>query len=261
MPAARAIFYLLTLAALGLTVRVIASEPVSGKVVAAFAVVYVTALLLGVLVLRLRVFVDAVVRGPRGAKGVVLTFDDGPDPVWTPRALDALDAAGAKATFFVIGKKAEAHPEVVRDMLARGHTVGLHSYAHDRLFAMRGPRTWRRDLKKGVRVLKEITGERVHLFRPPIGHTVPHTPRVLRELHLRVIGWDVGARDGVRAEPEAVAARVLAKARDGSIVLLHDAAERGDHDPAGVGALPSILEGLKKRGLAVVPLGEWIQST
>jgi len=254
----RAIFYGLTLAALALTVRSLVVAPVSGKIVGAFAVVYVTAILLGVLVLRLRVFVDAVIRGPRGSKGVVLTFDDGPDPVWTPRALDALDAAGAKATFFVIGRKAEAHPEIVRDMIARGHTVGLHSYAHDRLFAMRGPGRWRKDLKKGMRVLKEITGERVHIFRPPIGHTVPHTPRVLRELGLRVIGWNVSARDGVRADPEAVTARVLGRAADGSIVLLHDAAERGDHDPAGVAALASILEGLKQRGLTVVPLTEWI---
>ena len=258
MPPARAIFYGLTLAALALTVRTIVVGPVSAKFVGAFAVVYVTAILVGVLVLKLRVFVDAVIRGQRGSKGVVLTFDDGPDPVWTPRVLDALDAAGAKATFFVIGKKAEAHPEVVRDMIARGHTVGLHSYRHDRLFAMRGPGRWRSDLKKGARVLEKITGERVHIFRPPIGHTVPHTPRVLRELGLRVIGWNVSARDGVRADPEAVAARVLAGARDGSIVLLHDAAERGDHDPAGVAALPGILEGLKKRGMPVVPLSEWI---
>src|SRR5512143_2840436 len=119
MPPARAILYGLTLAALALTVRTIAVGPVSAKIVGAFAVAYVTAILLGVLVLKLRVFVDAVIRGPRGSKGVVLTFDDGPDPVWTPRALDALDAAGAKATFFVIGKKAEAHPGIVRDMIAR----------------------------------------------------------------------------------------------------------------------------------------------
>ncbi len=260
MPPARAFFYGLTLAALGLTVRSFVIGPLPARSVAAFAALYAMVLLFGVFVLRLRVFVDAMIRGPRGAKGVVLTFDDGPDPVWTKRALEALDTAGAKATFFVIGRKAEAHPDLVREMIARGHTVGLHSYAHDRLFAMRGPGRWRRDLKRGMRALEKITGERPRLFRPPIGHTVPHTARVLNELGLRVIGWSVSARDGVRAEPDAVTARVLEGARAGSIVLLHDAAERGDHDPAGVAALPKILAGLQERGLPVVALGEWLSA-
>lgn len=258
MPPARFAFYALTFVALALSVRAVTGHPPTVAFVAEFSALYVAVLLAGVFVLRLRVFVDAMIRGPRGAKGVVLTFDDGPDPTSTPRALDALDAARAKATFFVIGKKAEAHPDLVKDILARGHAIGLHSYAHDRLFALRGARAWRRDLKRGARVLHEITGSKPKLFRPPIGHTVPHTPRVVRELGMRVIGWDVGARDGVRADPKDVARRVVDGARDGSIVLLHDAAERGTHDPAGVAALPAILEGLAKKGLPVVPLSEWM---
>ncbi len=77
---------------------------------------YVTLLLLSVFVLRWRVFVDAIVQGPSGARGIVLTFDDGPDPVWTRRVLDVLDARGVPATFFVIGRKVEEHPDVVREM-------------------------------------------------------------------------------------------------------------------------------------------------
>lgn len=258
MPPARFVFWTMTLVALGVSLRAAMGQPPTVAFVVLFGAAYVAVLLLGVLVLRLRVFVDAMLRGPRGSKGVVLTFDDGPDPKSTMRALDALDAAGAKATFFVIAKKAEQHPDVVRAILERGHAIGLHSYAHDRLFALRGARTWRKDLRRGARGLEKIVGERVRLFRPPIGHTVPHTPRVLGELGLRVIGWNVSARDGVRAEPDDVARRVLDRARDGSIVLLHDAAERGTHEPAGVAALPAILEGLEKKGLEVVPLSDWI---
>ncbi len=258
MPPARLLFYAMTLAALGISARAVMGEPPSPRLLAAFTTAYVAVFLCGVFVLRLRVFVDAMIRGPRGAKGVALTFDDGPDPESTKRTLDALDAAGAKATFFVIGKKAEAHPDTVRAILERGHAIGLHSYAHDRLFAMRGASRWRKDLKRCARVVEELTGSRVRLVRPPIGHTVPHTPRVVRELGLRVIGWDVGARDGVRADPKDVARRVLESAHDGAIVLLHDASERGTHEPAGVAALPEILDGLKKKGLDVVPLGDWM---
>ncbi len=258
MPPVRLAFYALTVVALGVSVRAVLGQPPPLGILIAFSIVYGTVLLLGVLVLRFRVFADAMIHGPRGSKGVVLTFDDGPDPDSTARALDALDSAGVKATFFVIAKKAEAHPDVVKDITQRGHAIGLHSYAHDRLFALRGPSRWRKDLKRGARVLADITGERVKLFRPPIGHTVPHTPRIVRELGLRVIGWNVSARDGIRAKAEDVADRVLASARDGSIVLLHDAAERGGHAPAGITALPAILEGLKKKGLAVVPLSDWM---
>ncbi len=258
MPPARLVFYLLTVAVVAVSVRTVMGQPLPLPWLAAFSIVYVTVLLMGVFMLRLRVFVDAMIHGPRGAKGVALTFDDGPDPKSTLRALDALDAAGVKATFFIIGKKAEQHPDVVRDIARRGHDVGLHSYAHDRLFALRGPERWRKDLKRGARALAEITGTRPKLFRPPIGHTVPHTPRIVRELGLRVIGWDVSARDGITASATDVARRVLSSARDGSIVLLHDAAERDDHAPAGVEALPAILEGLKKKGLAVVPLSDWM---
>ncbi len=236
----------MTLAALGISVRAtVLGQPPTVAFVLAFTTAYLALFLCGIFVLRLRVFVDAMIHGPRGAKGVALTFDDGPDPESTKRTLDALDAAGAKATFFVIGKKAEAHPETVREILERGHAIGLHSYAHDRLFAMRGARAWRKDLKRCARVLQEITGSRVRIFRPPIGHTVPHTPRVVRELGLRVIGWNVSARDGVRGNAKDVARRVLEGARDGAIVLMHDASERGTHEPAGVAALPEIVDGLK----------------
>lgn len=258
MPPARIVFWGMTLVALATSVRAVVGEPPTVAFVVAFSIAYAAMILCGVLILRLRVFVDAMIEGPRGAKGVALTFDDGPHPETTLRALDALDAAGAKATFFVIGKKAEAHPEVVRAIVDRGHAIGLHSYAHDRLFAMRGAARWLDDLRRCRDVVEEITGERARIFRPPIGHTVPHTPRVLRKLGLRVIGWSVSARDGVRSDAKTIESRILDGARDGSIVLLHDASERDTHEPAGVAALPAILEGLAKKGLAVVPLSEWM---
>ena len=257
-PPARVALYVLSFAAVAFAARSLFLTPPSTMVIVAFAVLYLTLFFLGIFVLRLQVFVDATVRGPESAHGVALTFDDGPHPKWTLATLDALDAAGVKATFFVVGRKVEAHPEIAKQIVDRGHALGLHSYAHDRLFAMRGPGTWRKDLTRCRKVVERATGQRVRLFRPPIGHTNPHVARVLRELDLDVVAWDVSGRDGIAAEPESVTKRVLDGVRRGSIVLLHDAAENDDREPAGVRALPSILAGLKARKLDVIPLDEML---
>ena len=228
---------------------------------AASAMVACLALLLGgALVLEWRMFADAIVRGPRGARGVVLTFDDGPHPHWTPRVLEVLRDRGVRATFFVIGRKAEAHPDVVRAILAQGHEVGLHSYAHDRLFALRSGRSVRADLERGMAVLEKVTGHRPALFRPPIGHTNPIVARAARRLELTVVGWSASGRDGVSfARADEVAARVRRNLRDGAIVLLHDSAERGEREPAAVRALPAILDAARECALPIVPLRQWLE--
>jgi peptidoglycan/xylan/chitin deacetylase (PgdA/CDA1 family) len=228
----------------------------------AVLVAYVAMVLGGVFVLRWQVFVDAVVRGPAGARGVALTFDDGPHPRWTRRVLEILEKEGATATFFVVGKKAEQHPELVREILERGHTVGLHSYAHDRLFALRSERRVREDLERGIAALESLVGTRPMLFRPPIGHTNPIVARVVDRLDLTVVGWTIGARDGLAsARPDAVVARIRRDLRDGAIVLMHDSPERGDREPASVRALPSVLAAAAVRGLQIVPLSAWVDAT
>lgn len=260
MPPFRFLLYAASLGAVLLAARSMLVEPPPLWVAGAAVSIYIGLILLGVFVLELRMFADAVVRGPRGARGVALTFDDGPDPDWTPKVLDALDGAGAVATFFLIGKKAEEHPELVREILARGHAIGLHSYTHDRLFSLRGERRVRRDLERGLAVLEEIAGEPPVLFRPPIGHTNPIIARVADALDLITIGWSVSGRDGLaRARPKDVAQRIRRGLRDGAIVLLHDAAERADHDPAGVKALPEVLAHIADKQLPIVALSTFLQ--
>ncbi len=245
-----------------MTLRALLVHPPPFGWAVAVLVGYVALVLGGVLFLRWQVFVDAIVRGPAGARGVVMTFDDGPHPRWTPRILEILGEHGATATFFVVGRKAEQHPDVVRAILDRGHTVGLHSYAHDRLFALRSERCVREDIERGMAVLEGLIGRRPVLFRPPIGHTNPIVARVADALDLTVVGWTIGARDGVAsARPSAVTARVRRALRDGAIVLLHDSPERGDREPAAVRALPFVLADIAARGLSVVPLARWADPT
>lgn len=260
MPPARIVFWAATVAGIGLTARSVLAEPPPLPIAAVGAAFYVGLLLCGVFVLRLRMFTDAVVRGPSDATGVVLTFDDGPDPVHTREVLDTLDTYEAKATFFVIGRKAEEHRDVVEEIVRRGHEVGVHGFAHDRLFSLRGSRRVKDDLERAIRVLENITGKTPLLFRPPIGHTNPTIARIADQLDLTVIGWSVGARDGLaRTKPDDVVARVSRGLQDGAIVLLHDAAEHGTRKPAGVTALPAILEKIAAQNLRVVPLSTWLE--
>jgi peptidoglycan-N-acetylglucosamine deacetylase len=259
VPPARFVFWAATLGGILFTVRAVVRAPPPLWLAALLVLLYLAIMLSGVLVLRLQMFSDAVISGPEGSRGVALTFDDGPDPKHTRAVLDVLDRAGAKGTFFVIGEKAERHADVVREIVLRGHTVGVHGFGHDRLFSLRGPRRVRADLERAVASLQEITGERPWLFRPPIGHTNPTIARIAEQLDLTTVGWSVRGRDGLPgARPEDVVLRVKRGLEDGAIVLLHDAAERGDRRPAALDALPQILDAIAAKNLTVVPLTELV---
>ena len=260
MPPARVLLYVATVGALALIARSLIVGPIPLALAAVALASYLALVTTGVLVLRLGMFADVTWRGPKDARGVALTFDDGPSPAHTPKVLGLLDAAGVKATFFVIGRKAAAHPAIVRAIVRRGHAVGVHGYAHDRLFSLRSPKIVREDLTRAVETLEQITGERPVLFRPPIGHTNARIAKEADRLDLAVVGWSVRGIDGLaRSDPRKVAARVLQGLDDGAIVLLHDAAERDDHEPASLAALPKILDAMHERGLAGVRVDGWIE--
>jgi peptidoglycan/xylan/chitin deacetylase (PgdA/CDA1 family) len=162
-----------------------------------------------------------------------------------------------KATFFVIGRKAQLFPDVVREIRDRGHLVGVHGTSHDRFLALRSQQTVNADLSRAVESLAALVGERPRLYRPPVGQTNPRIDRAARDLGLTVVGWSVRARDGVRATPGGVVRRVVPRLVGGAIVLMHDAAEHDDHPPAAPAALAEILSAMKERGLGGVRLDEW----
>jgi peptidoglycan/xylan/chitin deacetylase (PgdA/CDA1 family) len=259
VPLARILLYVATAGALSLIGRSLILGPVPVAVALSALGGYAALIGCGVAFLRLGMFVDVVWRGPREARGVALTFDDGPSPEHTPRVLDLLDEAGVKATFFVIGNKALAHPEIVRDIAARGHALGIHSMIHDRLLTLRSPRTVEDDLQASIAAVEGITGVRPTLFRPPVGLTSPRISRALEWFDLVVVGWSVRGLDGLAgARPERVAERVVPALKDGAIVLLHDCAERDDFRPASLAALPRILAAMASRDLPGVTLDAWI---
>ncbi len=191
---------------------------------------------------------------PRAGRRVALTFDDGPDPNWTPKIADVLDAAGARATFFCIGEHVEAHPDIARRLLGGGHELGNHSFAHARTLNFRLAPAMEREVLRGETALRAVTGGSARpLYRPPVGLRNPSLARVAARLELRVVTWSLHSRDTFATDAAALAARVLARVRPGDIVLFHDGSDRPGADRrVTLAALPAILAGLRARDLDAV---------
>jgi peptidoglycan/xylan/chitin deacetylase (PgdA/CDA1 family) len=207
----------------------------------------------GVLLPGLSVFGDVIARGPRTRREVALTFDDGPHPETTRRVLEILRERGVVATFFVLGEKARAHPEVVREIVADGHGLGLHGHTHDRLYSLRTRARVQADLARAEAAVHAACGLHCTLVRPPVGFVSYAVALAADRLGLAIVGFTARTRDGSpRAAPEAVLARATAALESGAILVLHDAAEVGDRAPASVSVLGALCDELARRGLTPV---------
>lgn len=213
----------------------------------------------GVFFPELQMFGRIVCRGPEGQRRVALTFDDGPDPRTTPRVLEILEGTEHRATFFVLGNKVRERPEVVRAIRDAGHALAIHGDTHDRLHSFRSASRVRDEIRRAQDAIEDAAGVRPTLFRPPVGQTSPSTLRGARTAGVRVIGWSARGYDGLRGQrPEAVVTRISRTLSDGAIVLLHDAAEYDDFEPASLAALPALLAVLDAKGLTSVRLDSWL---
>ncbi|WP_432122911.1 polysaccharide deacetylase family protein [Streptomyces sp. S1] len=190
--------------------------------------------------------------GRRDVPKVALTFDDGPDPVFTRQVLEILDRYGARATFFCVGHHVAALPDEVRRIVAGGHGLGNHSWSHPFLFDLT-PEQLREQIDRTTEELDRVAGEAPAWFRPPYGALSPGVLAALEEHPATLTMWDVDARDWSRPGPEQIAKTVLEGVGPGSVVLMHEGA--GDRSQT-VEALPAIVEGLLERGLEPVPLAE-----
>ncbi len=192
-----------------------------------------------------------------GTDGIVLTFDDGPDPDGTPKVLDALDAAGARGTFFLVGEQVEAHPALARELGERGHDVQLHGYshvAHDQL----APDEAREDLARGARALREATGREARFYRPPYGRFSADSYEACRALGLEAVYWSAWGTDWETISPERIADLVIPDLSAGAVVLLHDS-PRYSHRPSArptAEALPLIAARVSELGLSFATLTE-----
>src|SRR3954447_7602658 len=203
-------------------------------------------------------------QGAGGPHQVALTFDDGPDPKWTPKVLDILKAYNVKAAFFLVGAHAEEYPVLVRRIVDEGHEIGNHTYYHPNL-ALCWPEHIRLELNATQLLLETITGRSTTLFRPP--YAADTSPSKITELIPLQLAQDLGylvvlenidPQDWARPGADIILQRVKQQRRDGSIILLHDAG--GDREQT-VEALPKILDYLKTRGDSVVSISTLLGTT
>jgi peptidoglycan-N-acetylglucosamine deacetylase len=186
---------------------------------------------------------------------LAITFDDGPHPVHTRAVLDLLDARGHRATFFVIGTRGARHPELLAEIVRRGHALGNHSHAHSWATAALSVRRLVADLQRAQATLR-AAGSDSRWFRPPIGIVSPLVSMATRRAGLRIVGWTASARDGVPTHPTRAFRRLLRGVRPGAILALHDAAKRGDRAPVALRVLPRLLDELDDRELRSVTIDE-----
>ena len=204
--------------------------------------------------------VPTVHRGRPDRARVALTFDDGPDPVYTPRVLDLLRAHGARATFFVVGSRALQHPELVARAAREGHLVASHTFSHSHAFHFQGARVMAEDIAQGIRAVAEITGNPPRFFRPPQGLRVPTLRGAFGLLAdaPTCVTWTVRGLDTIASSAGPVVARVRRRLGPGAIVALHDGTGfgGGSRREATLEATRQILALARAQGLDCVTLDE-----
>lgn len=184
---------------------------------------------------------------------ICLTFDDGPDPLVTPKVLDLLDRYGAKASFFCVGERAVAFPQLLEEIVARGHSVENHSYGHSNFFSFYGLSRLRKEIGLAQRALTTTSSRAPLFYRAPVGFRGFLLDRVLAECGLRYVSWTRRGFDGVSTDATRVLQRLTRGLAAGDILLMHDKNMKGG-EPAVIQVLPALLDKIAALGLRAVSL-------
>jgi len=208
-----------------------------------------TTMTIGTLVPRCALFGRMIKRLPQAGDQALLTIDDGPHPVHTPAILDILDRHKIKALFFLVGARAAQHPQLVRDILARGHEIGNHTQTHPAatFWMLRPARLWREIAGCQETLAALCPGPPPRFFRPPAGHHNLVTALIARSLGLRMMMWSARGFDGVLTDVPAITRRIALRLQPGAILLIHEGT------PVAVEVAEAVTALLAESGLTCEP--------
>ncbi|WP_339230909.1 polysaccharide deacetylase family protein [Oceanobacillus sp. FSL K6-2867] len=191
-------------------------------------------------------------QGASDQNQVALTFDDGPDPRFTNEILDVLNQYGVPATFFLLGSRTAAYPEIVTRIQNEGHVIGNHTYFHPNLVDEADIRALEQEAIRTEDELYDMIGYRTHLFRPPYGFLYDELVEQLARMNYSVIGWSVDSLDWQEDPPEVIASNVLDNIHPGAVILMHDGAEWEGDRTNTIESLHQIIPSLQEQGYEFV---------
>lgn len=212
------------------------------------AISYSLVLFYGSYFVQSQFYMKTVCRGDTNEKKIALTFDDGPLHEYTPQVLSVLEDYNVKATFFCIGKNAEAHTALLKTIHQQGHIVGSHSYSHSFWFDLLSSKKMEADLQQAHHLFRTELGIEVKWFRPPYGVTNPNLKKAVEKMGYIAIGWSVRSMDTVAKNEPALLNKLKRSLKPGAIFLFHDTA------PITANILPHFISYAQQQGYEITPL-------
>lgn len=250
-------FYIITASIAGLILLIILLPlPGSMDLLLLLLVIalYVALLVYGSSTIDSNFFIRAHCQGSAADRKLAITFDDGPHGERSEEILSLLRKHECKASFFLIGSKAEEYPEILKMMVEDGHLLGNHSYSHSKSFPMYNRARIRRELKKTNGILEAASSGPIRFFRPPFGVSNPRIAGGLKGSGMEVAGWSIRSFDTGNQVAEKVVKRILSKMEPGSVILLH---ENSEHI---LEILVEILPAIREAGYQCITLDQMFQS-
>ncbi|MBN1474187.1 MAG: polysaccharide deacetylase family protein [Syntrophaceae bacterium] len=227
---------------------------ISPLAAALIAFLYIILCVLGCFFPQTNFLFPVISRGNSGKNYVALTFDDGPSKPTTNNILNLLDKYNVKATFFVSGVNAKRYPEIIREIFARGHSIGNHSYSHSPFLMLKGYSAIKREVTQAKEILKDM-GVKTSAFRPPVGIINPGLGKILVELDMVCVTFNRRAGDAGNFFVKSISRKILNNIKPDDIILLHDVPTGNTHnDEIFLSEAEKVIAGISARGLTVVPL-------
>lgn len=184
--------------------------------------IYLLSLIYGSATIQANFFIPAYCATNTEEKFIALTFDDGPNPEFTPQILSVLADYNAQATFFVIGKNISGNENILQAIVSADHSIGNHSYTHSNFIDLKNANSLKTELSMTTDSVFKVIGKHMKLFRPPFGVITPHLANVVKELNYTVIGWSIRSYDTTNNSVESISKRVQTQIKPGAIILFHD---------------------------------------